>query len=126
MKLHPNLQEKYKIDNCTISTEELYPIVDILITDYSSVLYDYLLFNGNVILYVPDYDSYLSERGMYIDYKKEFEFPIVQDNNLLLQAIYEYKAIKNSKIDKYRDKFIKMNDGKASERIIRYLKNLEG
>lgn len=124
IKLHPNLQEKYMVDTCDIPTEELYPVVDILITDYSSVFYDYLLFGKNVIFYVPDYDFYIQNRGMYIDYSKEFDYPIVKNEKDLLRAIYEYRTIEETKIDLYKNKFIKMNDGNASERIIRYLENL--
>lgn len=124
IKLHPNLQEKYEVDNCELPTEELYPVVDILITDYSSVLYDYMLFGSNVIFYVPDYNSYILNRGMYIDYSSEFEYPIVRNEKELLRAIYDYKPIEKSKIRSYRNKFIKMNDGKSSDRIITYLENL--
>lgn len=126
IKLHPNLQEKNLVDTCDIPTEELYPVVDILITDYSSVFYDYLLFGDNVIFYVPDYDLYIQNRGMYINYNEEFEYPVVRSEEDLLIAIYEYREIDKSKIKAYKNKFIKMNDGKASERIITYVENLGG
>lgn len=124
IKLHPHLQKKYDVDNCDIATEKLYPVIDILITDYSSVLYDFLLLNKNVIFYVPDYEEYIKTRGLYIDYKKEFEFPIVYDIDKLCETITNYPKIEDKKIEMYKNKFIKNNDGKASQRIINYLENL--
>lgn len=123
IKLHPHLQEKYQMDNCEMPTEELYPVVDILITDYSSVFYDYLLFNDNVIFYVPDYAAYKNTRGLYIDYEKEFSYPIVDNTDDLFNEISQYKFIDKQITGKYKDKFIARNDGKASERIIEYLEN---
>lgn len=121
VKLHPHLQEKYKVDNCKINTEELYPVTDILITDYSSVFYDYLIVGKNVIFYVPDYENYVKTRGMYIDYEKEFEFPVIYDISNLLEAVCEYKVIDDSVIDDYKKKFILKNDGISSKRIVDYL-----
>ena len=121
IKLHPHLQKKYCVDNCSIPTEELYPVTDILITDYSSVLYDFLLLKKNVIFYVPDYEEYLETRGLYIDYKKEFEFPIVYNIDNLYETICNYHQIEDIKIRMYKNKFIKNNDGKVSKRIVNYL-----
>lgn len=124
IKLHPHLQEKYKIDNCKIRTEELYPVTNILITDYSSVFYDYLLFGKNVIFFVPDYEEYIRTRGMYIDYEKEFEFPIVYDVEDLSNIIRQSKDLNDKEITRYKEKFIKNNDGKASKRIVELLEDI--
>ncbi len=122
IKLHPHLQKKNKIDNCDMNTEELYPVTDLLITDYSSVFYDYLLFGNNVIFYVPDYEEYLEKRGMYIDYQNEFNFPIAFNAEELLKVIYNYTCLKKEEIQSYRKKFIKYNDGTVTKRVINYLK----
>ncbi len=121
IKLHPHLQGKYNIENCDLSTEELYSVTDLLITDYSSVFYDYLLFNSNVIFYVPDYLEYTEQRGMYIDYNIEFKFPIVKDVNELYHEILNYIAINTNELDKYKTKYIQKNDGEASRKIMKYL-----
>ena len=51
---------------CDIPTEELYPVVDILIADYSSLIYEYLLVGKELVLYVPDLESYRRRRGFYM------------------------------------------------------------
>ena len=124
IKLHPHLQSKYHVDNCEMPTEELYPLVDILITDYSSVFYDYLLFNDNVIFYTPDYAEYMNTRGLYVDYEKEFSYPLVNNVNDLFSEINHYEFVDKHITDRYRAKFISKNDGNASERIIKYLEDL--
>ncbi|MBQ7883480.1 MAG: CDP-glycerol glycerophosphotransferase family protein [Phascolarctobacterium sp.] len=118
IKLHPHLQEKYKVDNCKIKTEELYPVTDILITDYSSVFYDFLLLKKKVIFYVPDYEEYTEARGMYIDYRSEFNFPMVYETKDLFNVICRYNNLSDMDIDKYRGKFINCNDGLATKRIL--------
>ena len=77
VKLHPHMckPDTDSIDsgrthrdmNCTIPTEELYPVVDVLVADYSSLIYEYLLFGKRVVLYVPDLEQYRAERGFYMD-----------------------------------------------------------
>ncbi len=54
--------------------EDIYPILpytDTLITDYSSVLYDYILMDGkNVILYIFDYNAYTEERDFFYPFEE--------------------------------------------------------
>ena len=124
IKIHPHLQRKYKVENCKISTEELYPVIDILITDYASVFYDFLLFGSKVIVFVPDYKNYIVNRGMYIDYNKEFEFPVEHNAVDLLGVIYNYQSVSDEEIYKYKMKFICQNDGNATKRIVGYLEKM--
>ncbi|GAA1410713.1 glycosyl/glycerophosphate transferase teichoic acid biosynthesis [Glutamicibacter uratoxydans] len=51
----------------SIDTNELLAVVDVLITDYSSIFYDYLPMNRPVVFYTPDYEAYEAERGLYFD-----------------------------------------------------------
>jgi len=46
---------------------ELMSVVDVLVTDYSSILFDFLPTGRPVLLYVPDLQQYRSERGLYLD-----------------------------------------------------------
>ena len=48
-----------------ITTNELLSIVDVLVTDYSSVLFDFLPTRRPVILFIKDYEQYLRDRGLY-------------------------------------------------------------
>lgn len=73
LKPHPNtvVDSIYQADNLilldrTIDIYGVLPFTDVLITDYSSILYDYLLIpNKQVILYLYDYEEYVRERDFY-------------------------------------------------------------
>lgn len=51
----------------SLTTNDLLSVVDLLITDYSSVVFDYMSTGRPVVLYVPDLDEYSAERGLYFN-----------------------------------------------------------
>lgn len=73
LKPHPNtiVDAIQQFDNVllvdrTVDVYSIMPFTDVLITDYSSVLYDYILMpDKDVILYLYDYDEYVRERDFY-------------------------------------------------------------
>lgn len=72
-KLHPhmkNAQMTAAEKPCPMTTEELFPVTDVLIADYSSLIYEYLLFDRPLVLYTPDYDDYCRDRGFYMKYEE--------------------------------------------------------
>ncbi|QDY65069.1 glycosyltransferase [Glutamicibacter halophytocola] len=50
-----------------ISSNALLTVSDVLVTDYSSIFFDYLALNRPIIYHVPDLDEYKAERGLYLD-----------------------------------------------------------
>lgn len=99
---------------------ELYVISDILITDYSSVFFDYANLKRPIIYYMYDLEKYKENmRGFYIDLK-ELPGNIVRTEEELI------KEIENTETNfKYDDKYIAFNnkynyldDGKASKRVV--------
>jgi len=112
-----------------IDTCELLSVVDILITDYSSILFDFLPLNNPIFLFIPDYDTYKKERGLYLDVDQIPATPY-KDIYELKQNIE--KSIKDS--TKYRrsnvtgiEKFIPYEDGNSSKRVIdKLIYRLEG
>jgi CDP-glycerol glycerophosphotransferase len=99
--------------------DELYVLIsniDILITDYSSVYFDFLCLNKPAILTPFDYDFYIREaREHYFDYNL---LPSIKAYNWdeLMNIIAEKKYYSLSKEE--ADKFCKYNDGHASERCL--------
>lgn len=86
VKVHPHLQKHLQMDTCPIATERLLPAVDVLISDYSSVIYDYLLLERPIVLYVPDLAYYLEQDQFYIDYE-ELPGVIVTEDSELYEAV---------------------------------------
>ncbi|MFQ6792022.1 CDP-glycerol glycerophosphotransferase family protein [Thomasclavelia sp.] len=96
----------------------LYLIADILVTDYSSVFFDYAILNRPIYFYMYDLDSYRDElRGFYLDIYQDLPGAIIEDENELLTALanndYDY-----SRLTAFNQRFNNHEDGNASKRVI--------
>lgn len=101
---------------------ELYILGDILITDYSSVFFDYSILKRPMIFYMYDLEEYQHElRDFYFDLD-ELPGPIVQDEKDLIKAIEKTNKFKyDKKYQAFNDKYTYLDDGKASERVVKEL-----
>ena len=102
---------------------ELYIISDMLITDYSSVFFDFANLKRPIIFYMYDYDSYKTKlRDFYIDVST-LPGPIVKTQDELQSAIASYKENAPLYKDKYTaflEKFCPKDDGFAAKRVVDY------
>lgn len=100
---------------------ELYIISDMLITDYSSVFFDFANLKRPIIFYMYDYDSYKTKlRDFYIDVST-LPGPIVKTQDELQSAIAAYKENAPLYKDKYTaflEKFCPKDDGFAAKRVV--------
>ena len=100
----------------------LYTISDILITDYSSVFFDYANLMRPMIFYMYDLEEYETGiRGFYIDIK-ELPGPIVQTEEELIQQIRnagseDYQKTYRDKYESFHKKYNSLDDGNASKRV---------
>lgn len=103
--------------------DDLYSFIkdaDILITDYSSIYFDFLLLKKPVILAPFDKEDYCNNsRSMYFDYDNEIEGIRAYDWNDVMNIVREKKYYVPSQ--KTIDKFHKYQDGNSSKRITDYL-----
>lgn len=67
-KLHPHFADSYGEPVTSMLTEEVMAAADVLVTDYSSVLFDFMAYKKPVVLFAPDGAAYASGRGFYLDY----------------------------------------------------------
>jgi CDP-glycerol glycerophosphotransferase len=110
-----------------IDVQEILIHTDVLITDYSSVFFDFMSTKKPVIFYTYDYQDYLSKcRGMYYDFKQELQGPFADDEESLIDYIksYEKWSINPDYIKKYNlvlDKFNSFQDANSSKRLIDFL-----
>lgn len=102
--------------------QELYLISDILITDYSSVMFDYANLNRPIIFFTYDLKRYGSEvRGFYFNFIKEAPGPIVLTQDRLFEAIKNINKVEidyKQRYEKFREKFCSLEDGNSSSRVI--------
>ena len=100
---------------------ELYLISDILITDYSSVFFDFANLKRPILFYTYDYEKYSSTlRGFYIDMKKDLPGPLLFTTEEVIDAIENIDKISNEFKEKYNEfysKFCYLDDGNASAKI---------
>lgn len=120
-KVHPHLEKQYHLSDCDIPTERLLPVTDLLISDYSTVIYDFLFFEKPYVLFAPDLDEYQNKRGFYVEYDQISPY-IVTDASRLKDVVTAAIGEENHLWIQEQKKFhISACDGKSTERIIKRL-----
>ncbi len=94
-------------------------VTDILITDYSSVIFEYSFIRKPIIFYVPDFEEYMNSRGFYYPFEKYTYGPMVRTTDELITAIKEEKFYEE-KLNKFIDFFCSACDGKSTTRFIEF------
>ncbi len=123
-KLNLNKYKNIKSIDPNIDITDLLIISDILITDYSSVFIDYLLTDKPVIFFAHDLDQFKRVRDFYYDYESFVPGPIVKSGNDLIDKLKDLNKLSKDfkeKREKARKIFFKYADGKALERIVKFL-----
>ncbi|RWR04796.1 CDP-glycerol glycerophosphotransferase family protein [Siminovitchia fortis] len=102
---------------------ELYLIADLLITDYSSVFFDYANLKRPMIFFVYDIEEYRDNlRGFYFDFEKKAPGPLVKTTDEIIREIKDIDEngfTLTNNIEEFYNKFCYLEDGHASERVIR-------
>lgn len=126
-KVHPHMEKKYAKVNCPIPTEDLFPVVDVLVADYSSLIVDYLFFDKPLLLYVPDLAQFGGIRGFFFPYD-ELPGVRVQKEEELSAAVLDiwkkrHLCTRNSDPDRarYWEWYMSACDGHSTDRIIEWM-----
>lgn len=101
-------------------TYEFLNAADCLITDYSSVFFDYANTGKKIILYGYDKDEYLEDKGMYLNFD-ELPFSIANNPNQLLNELLDLNSYKN--YDKFRSIYTKYDSINSAKEITDFLIN---
>lgn len=130
IKHHPFITEKHPIPNkykdrvidLSENTEinDLLFISDLVITDYSSLVFECSLLNLPMLFYAYDLQTYIKSRDFYFDYKLYVPGKICNNINVLLDSILN-EDYQTEKIAPFRDMFFENLDGKSTERIANLL-----
>lgn len=101
---------------------ELYLISDLLITDYSSVFFDFAHLNRPMLFFTYDLEKYASVlRGFYFDFEAVVPGPLLKESNQVIDYIEDIETQSKQYADKYKvfqEQFCGLDDGKASQRVI--------
>lgn len=112
------------------NTNLLLTMVDLLITDYSSIWVDFLLLERPILGFCPDLDEYLKQRGFLYDFQNIFPGPIASTGNELINNIDVHLQDSRSNTllsnqDPICRMFHKHGDGKNTERVLKLVQRLE-
>jgi CDP-glycerol glycerophosphotransferase len=100
---------------------ELYLASDVLVTDYSSSMFDFSVSGKPMIFLCPDLEDYVSKRGFYFDFEALAPGPILRDGAKLSETLENIESLKAEYAERYlawQQKFNNLEDGQASKRVV--------
>lgn len=120
--------EGFAFDVCRYNDiAELYLISDILITDYSSVFFDFANLKRPILFFTYDLDRYENVlRGFYIDIRTEVPGPLVFTTEEIIDRIIHIVELNEEfkeRYDEFYNRFCYIDDGDASKRIVQKIWN---
>jgi CDP-glycerol glycerophosphotransferase len=97
---------------------ELYLAADVMVTDYSSTMFDFAVTGKPMAFFAYDLDDYRDrQRGFYLDLEDEAPGPVVATNEQLRAAIAEPPA-DAARYTRFRERYCHLEDGRATERVL--------
>lgn len=102
-----------------LEIEELLCSCDLCISDYSSLIFEYSLFERPLVFFAYDLEEYGDWRGFYYDYEELTPGPVVRTTEEVIAYIKETEEGFNpEQIRAFRNKFMSACDGHATDRLI--------
>ncbi|MBQ3136503.1 MAG: CDP-glycerol glycerophosphotransferase family protein [Clostridia bacterium] len=127
---HPSMKEEYikgrfysRVKDYTFeSTSELLAVADVIITDYSSVVFDASLMDKPTVFYCPDYEEH--KEDTYLDYEKDLPGEKIVNSEEILTAARRAEDVSSAELRAlFNEKQMGACDGKSTERILAMIKN---
>lgn len=95
---------------------------DVLITDYSSIMFDAFVMRKPVVLFAKDRQAYLRNRGMYCKYPERYSEYFCDTEKVLMWLAH--KAKWNDNFERLREFHVGACDGKSTERVIALIRSM--
>ena len=92
---------------------ELMLVSDVLVTDYSSAIFEYALLTRPMVFFAPDYEAYERERGFYFDYRTGVPGPIFE-TTADLAAHLRAGVFDIDRVERFRDESFDVADGHSA------------
>ncbi len=113
---HPRI---YNMNN--IDTHALFTITDYLISDYSSIVFDYSILEKPLLFYVPDLKEYETSRGCFVDIQS-LQCPVCLTIDEIVKHISDNMDNKGSLYMK--DLFFDYKDSYSTKRVCQFINDL--
>ena len=96
---------------------ELMLVSDVLVTDYSSAIYEYSLLGRPMAFFAPDHEAYENERGFYLDFRSGVPGPIFETTDELARWL-RAGEFDLDRVARFRAESFDVADGRATERFV--------
>lgn len=124
LKGHPNLDPTLVstagfdvVVDRAFDLNELLAACDVLVTDYSSAIFDAALLRRRILLFVDDLEAYERDPGLYLDYRTEMIGTQVRDTAGAIRALLD-DAFDLSAYEPFIERHLASSDGRASARFV--------
>jgi CDP-glycerol glycerophosphotransferase len=101
---------------------DLYLVADVLVTDYSSVMFDFVNTGRPMVFFTHDLEAYRDDlRGFYVDFEAEAPGPLLRHTDEVADALADLDAVAEAHADRYerfRLRYASLEDGQASARFV--------
>jgi CDP-glycerol glycerophosphotransferase len=124
MRIPPELEHRVVDVSDHPDVQDLLCAADVLVTDYSSVMFDYAILDRPIVLFCYDLEHYRDDlRGFYLDLQDEAPGPIVATQEELRKSLVaaetgtapeEFAARRRA----FRERFAPLDDGQAARRVV--------
>lgn len=127
LRLHPFVRETVRIGPADAGfivdvsdwrdVNELMLVSDVLVTDYSSAIYEFALLERPILFFAPDHEAYERERGFYFDYRSGVPGPIFDSTEMLADALRS-RQFDHDRVRAFREASFDIADGHATRRFV--------
>lgn len=124
LKTHPNLDPSATdtagfdvVIDPTTEINDLLTATDVLVTDYSSSIFEWALLRRPLVLLVPDLEAYEADPGLYLDYRTEMIGTQVADTAGVAEAV-RTATVDDAAWDRFIERHLGEDVGRASERFV--------
>lgn len=110
-RAHPSIAAEWKANDAFFHDVTFYEVgedlmiaSDLLLSDYSSIMFDYSIMRKPIYLWTYDYDEYQEKRGLYLDPREELPFSGNEDELIDMIACHDWSRVPEG-IAKFREKY---------------------
>ncbi len=130
VKLHPAVKHLAKAETddewiFDVSDQPLYPLLrvcDVLITDYSSIVFEYALLEKPVLFFTYDLDTYREKRGLVDRYEDIIPGKACVTQNMLLKELLHLKESDHQRqIKTFAEEWNQYSEGRSSEQLLSFI-----
>lgn len=130
IRQHPLVSSRLSSERGNVTDVSNYPrindllaVADLLITDYSSVIFEFSLLNRPMVFLAPDLDAFGRERDFYYPYRSFVPGPIASSTDELIPLILETREA-SSDVEAFRNQFCEALQGSSSKQVAQHVLSL--